>query len=98
MSHLQQKFKTNERHEFCQGLSIEDTWCILKKMRLRVCEREWKEFKEDMSKIPLYLLRYLKIHDDGNMTLLPADLLYRHCSTICSAITAITIIQVVAMV
>ena len=33
-------------------------------IRLQVCEREWKEFKEDMSKIPLYLLRYLKIHDD----------------------------------
>ena len=45
------------------------------KMRLRVCECEWKEFKEDMSKIPLYLLRYLKIHDDENMTMRPADLL-----------------------
>ena len=68
LSHLQQKFKTNERHEFCQGLSIEDTWCILKKMRQRVCEREWKEFKEDMSKIPLHLLRYLNIHDDKIVT------------------------------
>ena len=66
---------------------------------LCVCEREWKEFKQDMSKIPLYLLRYLKIHDDENMTLRPADLLYRHRSTICRAITAIAIItQVVAMV
>ena len=33
------------------------------KIRLQVCERE-----EDMSKIPLYLLRYLKIHDDEIVT------------------------------
>ena len=38
------------------------------KIRLRVCEREWKKFKEDMSKIPLYLLRHLKIHDDEIVT------------------------------
>jgi len=38
------------------------------KIRLRVSEREWKEFKEDMSKIPLYLRRYLKIHDDEVVT------------------------------
>jgi len=31
-------------------------------------ENEWKEFKEDMSKIPLYLRRYLKIHDDEVVT------------------------------
>ena len=47
------------------------------KMRPRVCEREWKEFKEVMSKIPFYLLRYLKIHDDESMTLRPADPHYR---------------------
>jgi len=75
--------KTNERDEFYQGLSMEDDHlgggylAYPGKMRLRVCEREWKKFKEDMSKIPLYLLRYLKIHDDENMTLRPADLLYR---------------------
>jgi len=38
------------------------------KIRLLVCKREWKEFKEDMSKIPLYLLRYLKIHDGEIVT------------------------------
>ena len=36
-----------------------------------------KIFKQDASKIPLYLLQYLKIHDDEDMTLHPADLLYR---------------------
>jgi len=60
--------KTNERDKFCQVLSMDHIGggylAYPEKIRLRVCEREWKEFKEDMSKIPLYLLRYLKIHDD----------------------------------
>ena len=52
-----------------------------------------------MSKIPLYLFRYLKIYDDENMTLRPADLLNRHCRTICHTIAAISIIsQIVVMV
>ena len=94
--------KTNERDQFCQGLSKDHLGGGYlrhpEKMRLRVCDREWKEFKEDMSKIPLYLLRYLKIHDD-EVTLRLADLLYRHRRAICSAIAATAdITQVVAMV
>ena len=64
--------KTNERVVFNEILSMEDDRLgggylrHPEKMRLQVCEREWKEFKEDMSKIPLYLLRYLK--DDEIVT------------------------------
>ena len=57
-----------------------------------------ERIQEDMSKIHLYLLRYLKIHDD-EVTLRLADLLYRHRRAICSAIAATAdITQVVAMV
>ena len=46
-------------------------------MTLRIREREWKEFHHDLSKIPSYLLKYIKNHDGEDMTLQSADLLYR---------------------
>ena len=45
-------------------------------MTLRNCEREWKEFRHDLSRIPLYLRKYIENHDDEDTTLLPADRLY----------------------
>ena len=46
-------------------------------MTLRIREREWKEFHHDLSKVPSYLLKYIKNHDSEDMTLQPADLVYR---------------------
>ena len=57
----------NERKDIFEGLVTEDdhfggrTLQYREQMTLRIREREWKEFHHDLSKIPSYLLKYIKI-------------------------------------